>query len=116
MKFGATNTDIEHRHAHTRAASPSRLRSNLDSGTGTGSTSWEERITKAKKFTTSRRSDEQEKAFVGKASAAYLHWLEQRTAHIEELRARIETGTYHIDSATLAEDLMRKASSDDERI
>lgn len=115
MKFGATNTDIEHRHAHARSSSPSRLRSNQDSCTGTGATSWEERIAKAKKLTISRRSDEQEEAFAGKASAAYLHWLEQRTAHIEELRARIETGTYHVDSATLAEDLLRKASTDGER-
>ncbi|HVB23458.1 MAG TPA: flagellar biosynthesis anti-sigma factor FlgM [Ktedonobacteraceae bacterium] len=112
MKFGAT--DIEHRLVRTRAASPARLRSNQDSGTGTGLTSWEGRIAKAKKLTISRRSDEQEEAFAGKASAAYLHWLEQRTAYIEELRARLETGTYHVDSATLAEDLIRKASSDGE--
>lgn len=113
MKFGAT--DIEHRHARIRSASPSKLRNNQDTSTGTSSTSWEERIAKAKKLTTSRRSGEQEKPFAGKTSAAYLHWLEQRTDHIEELRARIETGTYHVDSATLAEDLVRKASSDGER-
>jgi anti-sigma28 factor (negative regulator of flagellin synthesis) len=112
MKFGAT--DIEHRHARTRSALPSRLRNNQDTSTGTGTTPWEERIAKAKKLTASRRTGEQEEAFAEKAGAAYLLWLGQRTARIEELRARIETGTYHVDSALLAEDLIRKASSDGE--
>ena len=113
MKFGAT--DIEHRHTRTRSALPSRLRSNADISTDTRATHWEERMAMAKKLTISRRTGEQEAAFAGKAGAAYLHWLEQRTARIEELRAKIETGTYHVDSASLAEDLVRKASSDGER-
>lgn len=111
MRFGAT--DIKHRHARTTSALPSKQQCNQ--ATGTGTTSWEERIMKAKKLTISRRTGEQAEAFAEKARAAYLHWLEQRTARIEELRARIETGTYHVDSATLAEDLVRKASADGER-
>lgn len=113
MKFGAT--DIEHRHARTRLALPSRLKNAQDTATGSEATTWEQRIAKAKKLTVSRRSNEPEQAFDGKATAAYLQWLEQRTARIEELRARIETGTYHVDSAALAEDLLRKASADGER-
>ena len=111
MKFAATN--IKHRHARTTPALPSKRRSTQDAAASRNS--WEERIAKAKKLTVSRRTGEQTEAFADKASAAYLYWLEQRTARIEELRARIETGTYHVDSATLAEDMVRKTSSDRER-
>lgn len=111
MKFAVT--EIKHRHARIKPALPSKQRSAQDATASTNS--WEERIAKAKKLTISRRTGEQTEAFAENASAAYLHWLEQRTARIEELRARIETGTYHVDSATLAEDMVRKASSDRER-
>lgn len=109
MKFGVTG--IERRHARTSPALPTKQRSNQHTDTST--TSWEERIAHAKKLTISRRISEQTEDFAEKSGAAYLHWLEQRTARIENLRARIETGTYHVDSTTLAEDMVRKASSED---
>jgi anti-sigma28 factor (negative regulator of flagellin synthesis) len=112
MKFGVTG--IERRHTRTSPPVPAKQQSNQNTGTST--TSWEERIAHAKKLTISRRTGEQTEANAEKSGAAYLHWLEQRTARIENLRARIETGTYHIDSATLAEDMVRNASRDCEDV
>jgi anti-sigma28 factor (negative regulator of flagellin synthesis) len=108
MKFGVTG--IERRYARTPLALPAKQRSNRNARTS--STSWEERIAKAKKLTISRRTGEQAEAFAEKSGAAYLSWLEQRTARLEKLRARIETGTYHVDSATLAEDMLRNTTRD----
>lgn len=112
MKFGVAG--IENRKARTSPELLSRQHSNQNTGTST--TSWEERIAKAKKLTISRRTGEQTRAFAEKSGAAYLYWLEQHKAHIEDLRARIETGTYHIDSAMLAEDIVRNTSRDCEDV
>ena len=108
MKFGATHS--KHRHAHTTSTLPLKQRNHRYGNTS--KTPWEERIARAKKLTASRRTGEQTNTSAEKASAAYFQWLEQRTARIEELRSRIETGTYHIDSATLASDLLRQVSAD----
>ena len=113
MKFGATHS--KHRHAHTMSALPSKQRHHRHGTASTSTTSWEQRIMKAKKLTASRRTDEQLSDSAGKACAAYLQWLEQRTARIEELRVRIETGTYHVDSATLATDLVHRTSERSDR-
>lgn len=112
MKFGTTHS--KHRHAHTTSALPATQHRYGNTSKGISRTPWEERIARAKKLTASRQSGEQTNISAEKASAAYLQWLEQRTARIEELRSRIETGTYHISSATLASDLLRKTSLDSE--
>lgn len=106
MKFGVT--DVEHRLPHTKPAVSSKQRGNQQEDSNP--TAWEERIARAKKRTTARRTSQQAEepdASSEKAEAAYLQWLAQRTARIEQLRARIETGTYHIDSRTLARDIIR---------
>ena len=108
MKFDAI--DLERRRVHIKSALQAEQRNNLN----TARTPWEERIIEAKKHTPAREVDEDVEAFAARANAAYLHWLEQRMAHIEELRARIEAGTYHVDSTTLANDMLRKVAFDSE--
>ena len=108
MKFDAI--DIERRRVRIRSALQAVQRNSLN----TARTPWEERIIQAKEQAPSWRADEDVEAFATRANAAYLHWLEQRMAYIEELRARIETGTYRVDSATLAKDMLRKAALDPE--
>jgi anti-sigma28 factor (negative regulator of flagellin synthesis) len=108
MKFDAI--DIERRRVRIKSALQTKQRNNLN----IARTPWEERIIQAKELTPSRRANEDVEAFAVRAKAAYLHWLEQHMAHIEELRARIETGTYRVDSTTLAKDMLRKAALDPE--
>lgn len=108
MKFDAI--DIERQRLRIKSALQAKQRNNVN----TASTPWEERITQAKALTSSRRADGDVEAFAARANAAYLHWLEQRMARIEELRARIETGTYRVDSTTLAKDMLRKVAFDPE--
>jgi anti-sigma28 factor (negative regulator of flagellin synthesis) len=108
MKIDAI--DIERRRVRIRSALQAEQRNNLN----TARTPWEERITQAKEQVPSRQADEDVEALAARANAAYLLWLEQRMAHIEELRARIETGTYRVDSATLAKDMLCKAALEPE--
>jgi anti-sigma28 factor (negative regulator of flagellin synthesis) len=108
MKFDAI--DIERRRVRIKSVLQAKQRNNLH----TVRTPWEERIIQAQELTPARRADEKVEAFAAGARAAYLHWLEQRAARIEELRARLETGTYRVDSTTLAKDMLRKAAFDPE--
>ena len=108
MKFDAI--DIERRRVRIKSALQVKQRDNLN----TARTPWEERIIQAKELTPSQRANEDVEALAARANAAYLHWLEQGMAHIEELRARIETGTYGVDSTTLAKDMLRNAAFDPE--
>ena len=104
MKFDAI--DIERRRVRIKSASQAKRRTSISTST----TPWEERIAQAKELTTVQRADKDTEAFAARAKAAYLDWSEQRTARIEELRARIETGRYHVDSITLAKDMVRKGT------
>lgn len=76
-----------------------------------GPTPWEERIARAQRRTASRSTND-DAATGTQAEAAYSRWLEERAARIEAIRARLETGTYRVDSTELANDIVRLAAQD----
>lgn len=129
MKFGVTGTGIQHTMTQ-QVRLPEMSRESWQRGheaTGEGRTAWEVRLARAKRRTVNRRAGGENEGDLGSAEnegttgpvetltpaqVAYLRWLEERAAHIEKIRARIENGTYRIDSATLAEDMLRTVVPD----
>lgn len=125
MKFGVIEAGLQRALAtQARLSRVSRKswqsRPSLqDEAEDEGPTPWEERIARAKRRTASRRTSEDATTItqavtpaVTPAEAAYLRWLEERAARIEAIRARLETGTYRVDSTELANDIVRLASQD----